>query len=111
MRFLTDEKFCVGRQKAALLQFLYLLEKNKRIKNNAVADNTNFIVMQNSRRNQMQNGFSSLDNQRMAGVIPALKAGYDIGFFRVKVNNFPFALIAPLSAYNCNISHDLFPKF
>jgi hypothetical protein len=47
----------------------------------------------------------------VAGVIPALKTGDDVGFFGVKVNNFPFALIAPLSAYNCNISHDLFPTF
>jgi hypothetical protein len=45
----------------------------------------------------------------MAGVIPALKTGDYVGFFGVKVNNFSFALIAPLSAYNCNIGHDLFP--
>jgi hypothetical protein len=53
----------------------------------------------------MQNGFSAFDNQSMAGIIPALKTSYDVGFFGVKVNNFPFALIAPLSAYDCNIGH------
>jgi hypothetical protein len=59
----------------------------------------------------MQNSFFALDNQRVAGVIPALKAGDYVGFFGVKINNFPFALIAPLSAYDCNIGHDLFPTF
>jgi hypothetical protein len=42
----------------------------------------------------------------MSGVITALKAGDHVGFFRVKINNFSFALIAPLSAYYCNIRHD-----
>jgi hypothetical protein len=45
----------------------------------------------------------------MAGIIPALKTSDYVSFFGVKINNLSFALIAPLSAYNCNISHDLFP--
>jgi len=51
MSFFADKKFSMGRQKVALLQLFYLLEKNSRIKNNTIADNTNFMVMQNSRGN------------------------------------------------------------
>jgi hypothetical protein len=46
----------------------------------------------------------------MAGIISALKTSDYVSFFGVKINNFSFALIAPLSAYDCNIGHDLFPK-
>ena len=57
----------------------------------------------------MQNSLLSFDNQSMAGIIPALKTSDYVSFFGIKINNLSFALIAPLSAYNCNISHDLFP--
>jgi hypothetical protein len=47
----------------------------------------------------------------VTGVITALKTGDYVGFFGIKVYYFPFTLIAPLSAYNCNIGHVLFPAF
>jgi len=59
----------------------------------------------------MQNCFFALDHQSMAGIIAALKPGDDIGFFGVKINNLSLALVSPLSAYDSNIGHDLFPTF
>ena len=40
---------------------------------------------------------------RMTGVAPALEPDDIIGFLREKIDNFSFALIAPLRAYKNNV--------
>jgi hypothetical protein len=47
------------------------------------------------------------NNQRVTRVVPALKARDDIGPFGQPVHDFAFAFIAPLSAHNDDICHDI----
>jgi hypothetical protein len=59
----------------------------------------------------MQYGFPAANNQRVSGVISSLKTGDYIRLFSVKIDDFTLALVSPLSAYDSNIGHDLFPTF
>jgi hypothetical protein len=46
------------------------------------------------------------DDERVAGVISALKACDDVGFTCEKVNDFPFAFITPLDADDDERTHN-----
>ena len=54
----------------------------------------------------MQNGLSAFNHQCMPGIVPTLKAGDDIRLACIKIDNFSFSFVTPLSAYNCNIAHE-----
>ena len=58
------------------------------------------IRAKNARGNQVQYGFLPFDHERVAGVMPALKANHPIGLVRQQVDNFSFAFITPLDAEN-----------
>jgi len=63
--------------------------------------------MQDSRWHQVEDGLLSLNNQSVPRVIAPLKAGYDIHFTRVNVNNLSFSFIAPLGPDDYYICHGL----
>ena len=51
----------------------------------------------------MQNRFLAVDNQRMAGIVSALKTNYRPRLIGQQVHNFPFAFVTPLGADNNDI--------
>jgi hypothetical protein len=85
-----------------------VLEKHHRIKHTPLPM-TQILLSCRIPRDQMQNCFFALTPKYAALCRP--ETGHDIGFFGVKINNLSLALVSPLSAYDSNIGHDLFPTF
>ena len=54
--------------------------------------------MQNARWNDVKHRRLSVDNEGMAGVVPALKAGDEVRTGPEPINDFPFAFVTPLGA-------------
>ena len=52
----------------------------------------------------MQNGFFTANHQRVAGVMPALKPHNRISLLGQQINNFAFALVAPLGSKYHHVS-------
>ncbi len=58
----------------------------------------------------MQNGFLTVDHQRVAGVVATLIANYGGSMFGQQINDLAFALITPLSAQDYDIlTHNTCP--
>ena len=55
----------------------------------------------------MQHVFRAFGDDRVAGVISALAADHDIGPLGQIIDDFSFAFIAPLEAYNNGV-HEIF---
>ncbi len=83
------------------------LEKGFGIQNHARADEADLAVMQDSRRDQMQDELLSLHNDGVACVMPTLVTGDDVELFSQQIDNLPFAFIAPLGADNHDVCHDV----
>ncbi len=101
----VDHQLAVLLEVAFLLQVGDLLEKDLRVENHAVANDAALALMEDARRNQVQDGFFVADHQGVAGIVAALEAYHIIGVLGVDVNNLAFALIAPLGAHNYHVGH------
>jgi hypothetical protein len=53
----------------------------------------------------VQDGFLAVHDQRVTGVIAALKTHDNVGLAGEKVDDFAFALVAPLGADDCDVCH------
>ena len=62
----------------------------------AGADEAVQFFMQDAARNQAQDGFFAADNQRVAGIVPALEADHAAGLLGQPIHNLAFAFVAPL---------------
>ena len=51
----------------------------------------------------------AINDQRMPGVVTALKAGNHIGPLRQPIDNLAFSLVSPLGTDNNDIGHDILP--
>ena len=54
--------------------------------------------MQNSGRDEVQDGFFTIDDDRMAGIVPALKTYDGVDAIGQHVDDLAFAFVTPLSA-------------
>ena len=59
--------------------------------------------MQDSGRDQAQDGFLAADHQCVAGIVAALETHHGLGVIRQPVNNLALAFVAPLGADHDNI--------
>ena len=75
----------------------------------AVADDAELARVENSGRDEMQDGLFSSDDQGMAGVVAPLEAGDHIGIFRVDIDDFSFPFIAPLGSHNTTFAINTLP--
>ena len=101
MRAIADEQVLVDVD-SQLAQAIHLGHKRDWIDNHAVSDHANFALPQDSRRNQMQHIFHAAVNDCVPGIIAALAADNDVRLRSKHVDNFAFALVAPLhSDQNC----------
>jgi hypothetical protein len=73
----------------------------------AIADQAQRIIAQNTGGNEVQYGFLAGNDQRMSGVVTALETHHGANLLGEQVDNFAFALIAPLcSQYDDRLTHD-----
>src|SRR5437868_3556628 len=90
---------------ALLLQPGHLVEKGLRIEYHAVADHREFGGPQYPRRQQRQLIGYAVDDEGVAGIMPALEARDDVGLLRQPVDDLALSLVAPLGADHDNIGH------
>jgi hypothetical protein len=60
---------------------------------------------QNAAGNQLENEFLFADKDGVAGVVPALVARHHVELLGQQVDNFAFALVAPLGAQDDYVIH------
>lgn len=96
----------VGRDLHALaLQLVEFGQERLRIEHNAVADHRQLRRPQHARRQQRELVGVSIDDERMAGVMAALKANDDVSLLRQPVDDLALPFVAPLGADDDNIGH------
>src|SRR5262245_60214244 len=64
--------------------------------------------MKNSRRNQMELKFTVMIDNRMAGIVAALKTDNPDGLLGQGINDPSFPFITPLCSHNGGYSHGIF---
>ena len=77
-----------------------------RIEDDAIADDREFSGPHDARGQKRELIDLMIDDERMAGIVAALKAHHDIGLERQPIDDFTFSLIAPLGADHHHIRHE-----
>ncbi len=100
----------VAHRHAAGVELGHLLQQGVGRQHHAVADIARHAVVQNPRRNQPQNRLLAVDDERMPGVVAALKAHDVPGAIGEQIDDLALALIAPLAADDDDpFTHDAYP--
>ena len=73
-----------------------LLQKRQRIEHHAIADYAGAFGPENAAGHKLQNKFLAIDDDSVSGVVAAGIAGYHFKCLCEDVDNFAFALVAPL---------------
>ena len=89
----------------ARFQTVNLFDQLARIEHDAVADDALDIFTHRARRQEMQGKHFVADHDRMPGVGTALTADDEVGIIAEKIDDFPFAFVAPLQSQNCGYGH------
>ena len=88
-------------------QRLDLLTENARLDEHAVADEVDFLLVEDAAGNDVQHMLRAVEFKSMAGIGAALEAGHNVVARRQHVDNLAFAFVAPLEAqqyvYLCHI--------
>ena len=87
-----------------------LVEQRARIEHDAVADHRQLARPHHARRQQRELVGDPVDDQRVAGIVPALEADDDVGLLGQPVDDLALALVAPLGADHDHIGHELLPQ-
>ena len=74
------------------------LAKTDRVHDYTVANDTGLALPENAGRNEVENVFGAVGDDRVAGVIAALTTCNDIDRFCEIIDNFAFAFVAPLES-------------
>jgi hypothetical protein len=88
----------LARCHARALEHGDFLEQRLRREHHAVADHALRVLMQDARRDEVQDRAVAVDDQRVPGVVPALEAHHRIRLGREQVDDLALALVAPLGA-------------
>src|SRR5882762_2220999 len=95
LRAIRDEQVAIHLH-ATLAQGSHFLEKRQGIEYHAVANDVHASRTKNSARHQLQDKFLSLDDDGVAGIVPAGVPGYDRESLGEYIDNFAFAFVTPL---------------
>ncbi len=101
-----DHVGAVGNEEVAvdlhpgLAQGARLFQKGQGIEHHAVADHAAASGAQHAAGHELENKFLAVNDDGVAGVVSAGIAGHDREVLRQNVDDLPFALIAPLGAYD-----------
>ena len=79
-------------------QFLYLLLKDAGLDEHTVAYKVDFILVENARRDDMKHMLHAVELESVTGVGAALETGNNIIVGGEDINDFTFALVAPLKS-------------
>ena len=82
-----------------------LVEQRPGIDDHAVAQERPLPRPHHPRRKQAQPERHAVDDQGMAGIVPALKAHDEIGPLAQPVDDLPLAFVAPLGAHDDDVGH------
>ncbi len=88
---------------ALLFQLGDFTHQGIRSNDHAVADQALYAFTQDAGRNQVQNGFFTVDHQGVARIVATLVAHYGGSMFGQQINDLAFALITPLGAQDDDI--------
>ena len=94
-----------GDRDAGRFQSIDLAQQRGGVDDQAVADHGLLPGTQNAARDQFQNELLFADENRVAGIVPALIARHDVELFREEIDDFAFTLVAPLGAEDDYVSH------
>ncbi len=75
------------------------------INNDAVADHTHGAFTDHTGRQKAELVADTVDDERMASIVSALKAHHYIGTLRQPIHNLAFTFVAPLRPDDHNICH------
>ena len=95
---------------ALLPQAIDLADEEMRIDDDAIANDREFSRPHDAGRQQRELVGDAVDDERMAGVVAALKAHDDIRLQRQPVDDLALALVAPLGANHRHIRHLSLPS-
>ena len=91
---------------AAPLEHVDLGEEGRQIDDDTVGDHGNDVVVQDPRRNQLEGVLLAVDDHRVARVVSPLVADDERVLLREEIDDFGFALIAPLGSDDDGDGHD-----
>src|SRR5262249_52471966 len=86
------------------LELAHFLEQRARRQHDAVADEAGDAAVQDAGGNQAQHRLAAADDQRVAGVVPALEAHDARDAIGQQVDDLALAFVAPLGADDDHIS-------
>ena len=96
---------CLRHVDAGRFKRLHFFEQRGQVDHHAVADHGLHARAQNAAGDQLENEFLLADEDGVAGVVAALIARDDIETLGEQIDDFAFALIAPLRAKNDHVAH------
>ena len=102
----TEPQQGVVLEMVAPLESVDFFDQRDGIDDGAIANHAHLARMQRARRHQAQDKLLAVDDQRMGGVVAALKAHDDVGIGGQQIDNLAFAFIAPLGANHGNSLHN-----
>src|SRR5262249_15022324 len=82
-----------------------VVEKSLRIEHHAIADHRQLVLAQYTGSQQRELVGFAVDDEGMAGIVPALEAHDDVGLFRQPVDDLALSFVAPLGADDDNVGH------
>src|SRR5207302_8337588 len=83
-----------------------LLEQRGRINDDAVADHRELAGSNDAGRQQRKFKRRAVDDERVAGIVAALEAHDDVGLLGQPIDDFAFALVAPLGTDHHDVRHE-----
>ena len=86
-----------------------LVEQGPGVDNDAVADDRQLALAHRAGRQQRQLVDGVADDQRVAGIMPALEADDDVGLLGEPVDDLAFTLVSPLGADHHDVGHETIP--
>ena len=80
-------------------------QQRRRIEHQPVADHGLLAGPQNAARNQLQDELPVADENRVAGIVPALITRHDIEALGEQIDDLPLAFVSPLGSQDDYVSH------
>ncbi len=107
-RVLGDAQVVAGDDDALLAQGRDLLHQMVRVDHDAVADDRQLAGAHDARGQQRELVGDAVDDERVAGVVPALEAHDDVRLDGQPVDDLALAFVAPLGADDDHVRHGCF---
>ena len=109
-RVLGDAQIVARDRDALLAQALDFGRQRMRIEHDAVADDRELVRAHDAGGQKRQLVDRAADDERVAGIVPALEPHDHVGLLGQPVDDLALALVAPLGAHDNHIRHRLKPR-